>query len=99
MKGFLAQEVEQAAKAANYEFSGYDTPKTERDLYKIKYAEFVVPLVKGMQEQQAIIEALQKDVAAAKTEMPMQIEKQQTIIEELKKQMAEMKREIELLKN
>ena len=58
--GFLAQEVEQAAKAANYQFSGYDTPKSEQDLYKIKYAEFVVPLVKAMQEQQQIIEELKK---------------------------------------
>ncbi len=48
--GFIAQEVEQAARAANYEFSGYDTPKNERGLYTIKYAEFVVPLVKAVQE-------------------------------------------------
>ena len=58
--GFLAQEVEQAAKAANYQFSGYDTPKSDLDLYKIKYAEFVVPLVKAVQEQQIIIEELKK---------------------------------------
>ena len=71
MKGFLAQEVEQAAKAANYEFSGYDTPKTERDLYKIKYAEFVVPLVKGMQEQQTIIDELKKQMAEIKREIEL----------------------------
>jgi archaellum component FlaC len=51
-----------------------------------------------MQEQQSIIERLQIQVAAAKTEIPMQIGKQQLIIEELKKQMAEMKSEVELLK-
>jgi len=48
--GFIAQEVEQASIAANYEFSGYDVPKNERGLYTIKYAEFVVPLVKAVQE-------------------------------------------------
>ena len=69
--GFLAQEVEKAAKAANYEFSGYDTPKTERDLYKIKYAEFVVPLVKGMQEQQTIIDELKKQMAEMKREIEL----------------------------
>ncbi|MFH1120702.1 MAG: tail fiber domain-containing protein [Bacteroidota bacterium] len=58
--GFIAQEVEQAAKAANYEFSGYDIPKNERGLYTIKYAEFVVPLVKGMQEQQQMIVELKQ---------------------------------------
>jgi hypothetical protein len=78
--GFLAQEVEQAAKASNYDFSGYDTPKNQWDLYKIKYAEFVVPLVKAVQEQQTLIETLQKQVLAAKAEMPIQIGKQQVII-------------------
>jgi trimeric autotransporter adhesin len=55
--GFIAQEVEQAAKAANYEFSGYDVPKNERGLYTIKYAEFVVPLVKAVQELSEINKA------------------------------------------
>jgi trimeric autotransporter adhesin len=79
--GFLAQEVEQAAKAANYDFSGYDTPKNKWDLYKIKYAEFVVPLVKAVQEQQKIIELLQKQVEAAKAEMQIQTGRQQQLIE------------------
>jgi trimeric autotransporter adhesin len=83
--GFLAQEVEQAAKAANYDFSGYVTPKNQWDLYKIRYAEFVVPLVKAVQEQQQIIDLLQKQVQANKAEMPVQIAKQQKLIEELQK--------------
>ncbi len=53
--GFLAQEVEQAAKAANYEFSGYAAPKNQWGLYTLSYEQFVVPLVKAMQEQQVII--------------------------------------------
>ena len=32
------------------------------DLYSLTYAEFVVPLVKGMQEQQAIIERQQAQI-------------------------------------
>ena len=59
--GFLAQEVEQAAKAANYDFSGYDAPKNQWSLYTIKYAEFVVPLVKAMQEQQLQIDHLTRE--------------------------------------
>lgn len=62
--GFIAQEVEQAARAAGYDFSGIDAPKNERDLYGLRYAEFVVPLVKAVQEQQAQIEELKKIVAA-----------------------------------
>ena len=54
--GFIAQDVEQAALAVGYDFHGVDKPKSEKDHYGLRYAEFVVPLVKGMQEQQKIIE-------------------------------------------
>jgi len=68
--GFIAQEVEQAAKAANYEFSGYDTPKNEWGLYTLKYAEFVVPLVKAVQELNVIneIQKATNDLQKAKNE-------------------------------
>lgn len=56
--GFIAQEVEQAAKEVGYDFSGVDAPKNPDDLYALRYAEFTVPLVKAVQEQQALIEAL-----------------------------------------
>jgi trimeric autotransporter adhesin len=59
--GFLAQEVEAAAKKINYNFSGVDAPKNEGDLYGLRYAQFVVPLVKAVQEQQAIIDELKKE--------------------------------------
>jgi len=58
--GFLAQEVEQAAKDAGYNFSGIDKPKNENDMYGLRYADFVVPMVKAMQEQQQMIEELRK---------------------------------------
>ena len=60
--GFLAQEVEQAAQAVGYNFSGVDKPQNDRDLYGLRYAEFVVPLVKAVQEQQAIITQLQNQL-------------------------------------
>lgn len=62
--GFLAQDVERAASEVGYDFSGVDKPKNESDYYGLRYAEFVVPLVKAVQEQQAQIEALQKQVEA-----------------------------------
>jgi hypothetical protein len=54
--GFIAQEVEMAAKELGFDFSGVDAPRNANDIYGIRYAEFVVPLVKAMQEQQAHIE-------------------------------------------
>lgn len=59
--GFIAQEVEAAARETGYYFSGVKTPKNEHDHYGLRYAEFVVPLVKGMQEQQEIIEKLEQE--------------------------------------
>ncbi len=60
--GFVAQEVEQAAKDAGFDFSGIDKPKNDSDFYGLRYDEFVVPLVKAVQEQQQIIKDLQKQI-------------------------------------
>jgi trimeric autotransporter adhesin len=62
LTGFVAQEVEQAAAATGFDFSGVDKPKNDSGLYALRYAEFVVPLVKAMQEQQQLITDLQKKV-------------------------------------
>ncbi len=75
--GFIAQDVEAAAKKLGFEFSGIDAPKNENDLYGLRYAEFVVPLVKAVQElneelklqndiQQQQIDELKKEIAALK---------------------------------
>jgi trimeric autotransporter adhesin len=60
--GFIAQEVEQAAKETGYQFSGVQAPVNAKDNYSLVYAEFVVPLVKAVQEQQAQIKELKKEV-------------------------------------
>jgi trimeric autotransporter adhesin len=51
--GFIAQEVDSVANKIGYTFSGVDKSGT---LWGLRYDEFVVPLVKGMQEQQTMIE-------------------------------------------
>ncbi len=48
--GFIAQDVEAAAKKLNYEFSGVDKPQSKEGLYGLRYSDFVVPLVKAVQE-------------------------------------------------
>ncbi|MFZ1800678.1 MAG: tail fiber domain-containing protein [Chitinophagaceae bacterium] len=59
--GFIAQDVEKAAKSLNYNFSGVDAPKNDKDLYGLRYAEFVVPLVKSVQELSKENNELKKD--------------------------------------
>ncbi len=48
--GFIAQEVAAAANKVGFDFSGVDYPKNEQDMYGLRYAEFVVPIVKSIQE-------------------------------------------------
>jgi hypothetical protein len=64
--GFVAQEVEKAAEETGFVFSGVDKPRRTDGYYGLRYAEFVVPLVKGMQEQQEEIEKQQAEIAVLK---------------------------------
>ena len=53
--GFVAQDVEELANKLGYDFSGVVKPENEESVYSLRYAEFVVPIVKAMQEQQELI--------------------------------------------
>jgi len=48
--GFIAQDVAAAAQKAGFEFDGIDKPKNDKDIYGLRYEEFVTPLVKAVQE-------------------------------------------------
>lgn len=61
--GFVAQEVEKAAQSVGFNFSGVDAPKNEHDLYGLRYSDFVVPLVKSIQELSKKIEYLESELA------------------------------------
>ncbi|NNV57118.1 tail fiber domain-containing protein [Limnovirga soli] len=78
--GFIAQEVEAAAKKLNYDFSGVDKPKSKDGLYGLRYSDFVVPLVKAVQELSSQNEKL-------KTEN----EGQQKVNADLQKQIDDLK--------
>jgi hypothetical protein len=67
--GFVAQEVEKSAKELGFNFSGIDAPKNQNDVYGLRYSEFVVPLVKAVQEQQTIIQNQQQQIDELKKEL------------------------------
>ena len=69
--GFIAQDVEAAAKDLGFDFSGVDKPKNDNDTYGLRYAEFVVPLVKAVQEQQQLIQKQQQQIDALIKEMQL----------------------------
>jgi hypothetical protein len=79
--GFIAQEVEKAADAVGYDFSGIIKPRTEKDHYSLSYDAFVVPLVKAVQQQQDLI-----------LRQSRKIEDQESRIANLEQQLAEIRR-------
>ena len=65
--GFIAQDVERIAKSLGYNFSGVEIPENKNTShYGLKYSEFVVPLVKSMQELKKIVDLQQKEIERLK---------------------------------
>ena len=74
--GFIAQEVEAVIKKTGYVFHGVEAPQNEGDHYAIRYAEFVVPLVKAVQELSEEVAMLKQQLAnsekIAGTQLPLE---------------------------
>jgi hypothetical protein len=67
--GFLAQDVEKAAEQLKFDFSGVYKPQNDNDLYGLSYSEFVVPLVKAVQELSASNEELKTRLQVVEKEL------------------------------
>ncbi len=84
MSGFLAQEVEQSGKELKYDFSGVDKPKTDGGLYSLRYSEFVVPLVKSVQELNAKVQSQQAEMYQMQMKYANELEILKAELERLK---------------
>lgn len=74
--GFVAQEIEDIVNKTGYVFHGVEVPQNENEHYSIRYAEFVVPLVKAVQElstndkeQKQVIQELKNELLSLKEEL------------------------------
>lgn len=67
--GFIAQEVNSAAEKIGYDFSGVDKSGT---LMALRYSEFVVPLVKAVQELSAENDTLKSRLDAIESALNIQ---------------------------
>ncbi|MEO8146505.1 MAG: tail fiber domain-containing protein [Bacteroidia bacterium] len=85
--GFIAQDVETAAKEIDYDFSGVDAPKNDHDVYGLRYAEFVVPIVKAVQELSKQNDDLKKEMQNQSEIKDAKIAEQQKQIDLLAVQM------------
>lgn len=66
MTGFIAQEVEAAAKAVGYNFSRVEQAGDEVGMYSVRYSDFVMPLVKAVQELDARDKVQQTEIVTLK---------------------------------
>jgi trimeric autotransporter adhesin len=74
--GFVAQEVDDIVRKSGYQFSGVLSPQNEKDVYTIRYAEFVVPLTKAVQQLSAIADARLKKIEELKVALQPYLENQ-----------------------
>jgi hypothetical protein len=70
--GFIAQEVEALVKKSSFVFHGIEAPQGGSDHYSIRYADFVVPLVKAVQELTGQLAAQQSEILALKQQLANQ---------------------------
>jgi hypothetical protein len=67
--GLIAQEVLKVLEDTNIPFSGVVQPENDQDYYSIRYAEFTVPLIKAVQEQQTQLEKLRDENSLLREEI------------------------------
>ncbi len=66
--GFLAQDVEAICKELDYDFDGIHAPKDETGKYTVAYSQFVMPLVKSVQELNTKVTKLETENAALRAQ-------------------------------
>ena len=96
--GFIAQEVDSAAQACGYDFNGINRPSSPNGLYSLGYTDFVVPLVKAVQEQQQMIDSLKTVIAvqtAGTTTKEKQIVDRSSRVTSYEKEIAELKQMVQ----
>ena len=86
--GFLAQDIEKICTELGYNFDGLHIPDTSNptDNYSVANSQFIMPLVKAMQEQQEIIETQKTELEQLKVELEKlkSLEERITVLEKIK---------------
>jgi predicted nuclease with TOPRIM domain len=87
------------------DFPGIDRPKSDDELYSLRYGDFVIPLIKAVQEQQQMIDAQNKKIASQEERIESQYQQIATLQKEneelkarLQNETAKLQSETEALK-
>jgi trimeric autotransporter adhesin len=67
--GSVAREIETIIKKVNDNFNGVNALQKANDDYSIRYAEFVLPLVKAVQELTVLLDEQHKEIIALKKQI------------------------------
>ncbi|GIV30121.1 MAG: hypothetical protein KatS3mg028_1187 [Bacteroidia bacterium] len=79
-------------KASGYtHFTGIDIPKNEKEVYSLRYVDFMMPMIKAIQEQQKLIENQKQRIEA--------LEAENKTLKSQKAEIEKMKADIEAIKN
>jgi trimeric autotransporter adhesin len=81
--GFLAQDVEAAAKASGFNFPGIDAPRNSKEVYTLRYVDFIMPMVKAIQQQQVIIDNLKSEKEAQAERIKLMEKQNEEILKRL----------------
>ncbi|MBI5541092.1 MAG: tail fiber domain-containing protein, partial [Bacteroidia bacterium] len=64
--GFIAQDVEKAANDCGFIFPGIEIPKNNKEVYSLRYTDFIMPMVKSIQELNAKNNSLETELTVLK---------------------------------
>ncbi len=67
--GLIAQEVDETLKSMGKTFSGVVRPQNSNDFYSVRYAEFVLPLINSVKEQNELIKSLEMRIEQLENEL------------------------------
>ena len=95
--GFLAQDVEKAATELGYHFDGVHAPTNDKDHYSLANSQFIMPLVKAVQEQQQQIAEQQQQNNKQKEQIE-KLTNENEKIKILEVQLTELIKEVKALK-
>lgn len=85
--GFIAQDVEKAAQESGFDFPGLDRPRNPSEVYTLRYTDFIMPLVKSVQELDRKVERMSPSSAVSESALRAENEELRQRLSKLEAQM------------
>nr|MBP6680062.1 tail fiber domain-containing protein [Saprospiraceae bacterium] len=96
--GFLAQDVEKAAQESGFNFPGIDIPRNSHEVYALRYTDFIMPMVKAMQEMHTTTIQLQSEVKSQQLLVDVLVQQNEDLLQQLNLVKIEQQQQVTELK-